>query len=59
MTCWKCGQHFCYRCGTKLPPSDPYKHFSTVGLGCYYKLFDFQGEEREEEEEGWIDIGNL
>ncbi|GLB36376.1 putative RWD [Lyophyllum shimeji] len=47
MTCTKCRQHFCYRCGTKLPAGDPYKHFSTVGHSCYNKLFDFQAEEEE------------
>ncbi|KAI0762769.1 RWD-domain-containing protein [Fomes fomentarius] len=40
MTC-KCGQHYCYRCGTKLEPGNPYKHFSTPGLRCFSKLFDF------------------
>ncbi|KAF9456145.1 hypothetical protein BDZ94DRAFT_1178351 [Collybia nuda] len=47
MTCAKCHQHFCYRCGTKLPGSDPYKHFSTTGQPCYNKLFDFQAETEE------------
>lgn len=42
MTCAKCKQHFCYRCGEKLLPSNPYVHFSTPGLRCYSKLFDFQ-----------------
>ena len=41
MMCMKCRQHFCYRCATKLPASDPYKHFSTVGIRCYSKLFDW------------------
>jgi len=39
MSCFKCKQHFCYRCGSKLNASDPYKHFSTPGLECYNKLF--------------------
>lgn len=29
-----------YRCGTKLQASNPYAHFSTPGMSCYYKLFD-------------------
>ncbi|KXN84789.1 E3 ubiquitin-protein ligase itt1 [Leucoagaricus sp. SymC.cos] len=63
MTCWKCGQHFCYRCGTRLQPSNPYQHFSTPGQACYYKLFDFQDETgREREERGllnvWLDLNN-
>ncbi|KAJ7135261.1 RWD-domain-containing protein [Mycena crocata] len=29
MTCTRCKAHFCYRCGDKLNPSDPYTHFST------------------------------
>jgi len=40
MTCARCGCHFCYRCGQKLPPKEPYKHFSTRGIDCYEKLFD-------------------
>jgi len=41
MTCGKCSQHFCYRCGGKLLGSDPYEHFSRKGQPCYQKLFDF------------------
>lgn len=40
MTCAKCGQHFCYRCGDKLHASNPYQHFSTLGIPCFSKLFD-------------------
>ena len=40
MTCGKCSQHFCYRCGGKLVGSDPYEHFSRRGHPCYRKLFD-------------------
>lgn len=40
MTCWKCMQHFCYRCGQRLNPVQPYTHFSQPGLGCYNQLFD-------------------
>ncbi|KAF5377545.1 hypothetical protein D9615_005197 [Tricholomella constricta] len=47
MTCTKCRQHFCYRCGTKLAGKDPYRHYSTVGDRCYNKLFDFQAEDEE------------
>jgi hypothetical protein len=31
--------HFCFRCGTKLRPEAPYKHFELAG-SCYGKLFD-------------------
>ncbi|KAH7907252.1 hypothetical protein BJ138DRAFT_1160570 [Hygrophoropsis aurantiaca] len=41
MTCAKCKQHFCYRCGEKIQASNPYAHFSTPGLRCFSKLFDF------------------
>ncbi|EGO02005.1 hypothetical protein SERLA73DRAFT_86116 [Serpula lacrymans var. lacrymans S7.3] len=41
MTCAKCKQHFCYRCGDKLLASNPYLHFSTPGQPCFSKLFDF------------------
>ncbi|KAJ6604415.1 hypothetical protein DFH09DRAFT_1122621 [Mycena vulgaris] len=44
MTCARCRIHFCYRCGGKLTPSDPYIHFSTPGHPCYSKLFDFVDE---------------
>ncbi|KAG1749690.1 uncharacterized protein EDB91DRAFT_1109113 [Suillus paluster] len=40
MTCAKCKQHFCYLCGEKLPPSEPYKHFNTPGKKCFSKLFE-------------------
>ncbi|KAI0757225.1 RWD-domain-containing protein [Daedaleopsis nitida] len=41
MTC-RCGQHYCYRCGARLEPSQPYKHFSTPGQRCFSKLFDLE-----------------
>ncbi|KAJ7706433.1 hypothetical protein B0H17DRAFT_629154 [Mycena rosella] len=47
MTCARCKMHFCYRCGSKLTPSDPYIHFSTPGQRCYSKLFDFVSEDHE------------
>ncbi|KZV77620.1 RWD-domain-containing protein [Peniophora sp. CONT] len=40
MTCAKCKTHFCYRCGQRLQPSNPYAHFSTPNLPCYQQLFD-------------------
>ena len=48
MTCGKCKHHFCYRCGEKLNPTNPYSHFSTPGYRCYSKLFDFQPQD-----DGW------
>ncbi|KZT06754.1 RWD-domain-containing protein [Laetiporus sulphureus 93-53] len=45
MTCAKCRQHFCYRCGEKLLAQNPYVHFSTPGKACYSRLFDFQSVE--------------
>lgn len=47
MTCARCGQHFCYRCGEKLHASNPYQHFSTPGHPCFSKLFDYQSIENE------------
>ena len=41
MTC-RCGQHYCYRCGARLEPSQPYKHYSTPGQRCFSKLFDME-----------------
>ncbi|CAA7264695.1 unnamed protein product [Cyclocybe aegerita] len=40
MTCWKCSQHFCYRCGDRLNPDHPYTHFSNAQTPCYNQLFD-------------------
>jgi len=48
MTCAKCGQHFCYRCGVEIDASSPYKHFSIPGTSCWSKLFDFHPED-----DGW------
>ncbi|OCH96590.1 RWD-domain-containing protein [Obba rivulosa] len=42
MTCAKCREHFCYRCGERLQASNPYVHFSTPGKRCFSKLFDFE-----------------
>jgi E3 ubiquitin-protein ligase RNF14 len=49
MTCWKCLQHFCYRCGQKLNAKQPYTHFSNPGT-CFNKLFDAEEWEMEFEE---------
>jgi E3 ubiquitin-protein ligase RNF14 len=46
MTCSKCKQHFCYRCGVKLQAASPYAHFSQQG-SCFNKLFDFDSEDAE------------
>ncbi|GAA5988778.1 hypothetical protein JCM10908_006166 [Rhodotorula pacifica] len=55
MTCAKCASHFCYRCGKSISPRDPYKHFSTPGMSCYGKLFDFApGQEPEPEQ--WVNF---
>lgn len=40
MTCWKCSQHFCYRCGVHLNPTQAYAHFSIAGTPCFNQLFD-------------------
>ncbi|KAJ7106072.1 hypothetical protein C8R43DRAFT_1165425 [Mycena crocata] len=47
MTCTRCKMHFCYRCGGKLNPTDPYTHFSIPGHPCFAKLFDFVSEDHE------------
>lgn len=43
-------QHFCYRCGAKLEPSNPYRHFNTPDHPCYSKLFD----QPTQDEDRWI-----
>ncbi|KAF8316062.1 RWD-domain-containing protein [Clavulina sp. PMI_390] len=40
MTCVRCQMHYCYRCGVRVDPKNPYKHWSTQGNPCYNKLFD-------------------
>ncbi|KZS96148.1 hypothetical protein SISNIDRAFT_477911 [Sistotremastrum niveocremeum HHB9708] len=47
MTCSKCKQHFCYRCGTKISAANPYAHFSSPGQPCFNKLFDFAATQEE------------
>jgi len=60
MTCAKCKVHFCYKCGQKLQPANPYKHFNTPGQPCFNKLFDFNsGAEMDMgdwELEGFVDL---
>lgn len=53
MTCWKCGKHFCYRCGAAIPGHNPYEHFSQPGR-CYQKLFDYDSQDLE-----WEDMGGI
>lgn len=40
MTCSHCMTHFCYLCGTRLNPAQPYVHFNTRATPCYNRLFD-------------------
>lgn len=47
MKCWKCLEHFCYRCGTRLNGDEPYSHFSFRGNGCYQRLFDLGSDDDE------------
>lgn len=47
MTCAKCGQHFCYRCGVRIDAANPYRHFNTPGISCWSKLFDFRDDDQE------------
>jgi len=54
MTCSKCKQHFCYRCGSKLQTGNPYEHFSRPGGACYSKLFDVAETGWEEPMEGFV-----
>ncbi|KAL1762419.1 RWD domain-containing protein [Schizophyllum commune] len=54
MTCSKCSQHFCYRCGARLRPENPYEHFSANPMSkCFGKLFDFKAEDMEWEHAPW------
>lgn len=43
MTCRACNTHLCYRCGSRLNPREPYRHFNTPGTACFEKLFDHIG----------------
>ncbi|KAH9462200.1 hypothetical protein H4Q26_016894 [Puccinia striiformis f. sp. tritici PST-130] len=38
MICTKCQTHFCFRCGLKLSPVQPYLHFSDPESGCFNQL---------------------
>lgn len=40
MTCTRCQTHFCFLCGTRLNPSQPYDHFNTRRSLCFNRLFD-------------------
>ncbi|KAI5849602.1 hypothetical protein DFP73DRAFT_509642 [Morchella snyderi] len=39
----KCQAHFCFLCSAYLAPSEPFRHFNTVGTECYQRLWE--GEE--------------
>lgn len=49
----RCSTHFCFRCGSRISATEPYKHFSTPGLPCFNKLFDFRAGEEPPVEE-WL-----
>ncbi|RPB16165.1 RWD-domain-containing protein [Morchella conica CCBAS932] len=34
----KCQVHFCFLCSAYLSPSQPFKHFNTLGTECYMRL---------------------
>ncbi|KAA1094333.1 translation termination inhibitor protein itt1 [Puccinia graminis f. sp. tritici] len=40
MICTKCQTHFCFRCGLKLSPTQPYLHFSTPESACFNQLMN-------------------
>ncbi|KIJ51150.1 hypothetical protein M422DRAFT_776474 [Sphaerobolus stellatus SS14] len=40
MTCARCSQHFCYRCGARINSSDPYTHYKQRAGYHPCKLFD-------------------
>lgn len=52
MSC-RCNFHFCYLCGSKLNPQNPYQHFNTPGTHCFQRLFDgvLQTNRQEEDNE--------
>ncbi|KAF9535579.1 hypothetical protein CPB83DRAFT_865808 [Crepidotus variabilis] len=54
MTCWKCSQHFCFRCGDRLNPDKPYAHFSMPTNPCFNQLFDL--DENGQPEDDWVDM---
>ncbi|ORY86740.1 hypothetical protein BCR35DRAFT_324580 [Leucosporidium creatinivorum] len=53
MQCARCNTHFCFRCGSRISATEPYRHFSTPGLPCFNKLFDFRAGEEPPVEE-WL-----
>jgi len=44
MACTRCHCHFCFLCGSYLPPSNPYGHFSNRKSACYGRLFENAGD---------------
>jgi E3 ubiquitin-protein ligase RNF14 len=53
MTCTKCAVHFCFRCGKRLQPQNPYQHFSTPNTPCFGMLFD----QSRGGDGDWVDLG--
>ena len=57
MSC-RCGFHFCYLCGGRLSPQNPYPHFNTPGTHCFQRLFDGVIQTREGDDNDDIVIVN-
>lgn len=49
MTCTRCTNHFCYRCGAQLKPKEPYAHFQIPDTYCFQKLFATDEEHHNED----------
>lgn len=41
MSCPRCLIHYCFRCGVRLDPKNPYQHFSHRGEACSFTLVYF------------------
>lgn len=52
MNCYQCGTHFCYLCGSWLDAGNPYQHFNRPGMDCYQRLWDLEGGDNGQGQDG-------
>ncbi|KAG9019618.1 translation termination inhibitor protein itt1 [Tulasnella sp. 427] len=45
MKCGRCSMHFCYKCGVRLNPTNPYSHYSMRNTPCFGNLFNVDPDE--------------
>ncbi|KAI9331802.1 hypothetical protein DFJ73DRAFT_647923 [Zopfochytrium polystomum] len=55
MTCRVCKTHFCFLCGVRLRPDNPYAHYSDRTAPCFGRLFDGADVDAEPPDHVWFD----